>query len=552
MDIFKCVVTLLGGLAIFLYSMKIMSTGLEAAAGNKLQGILEKLTANRFLGIAVGIFVAALVQSSSTTTVMVVGFVNAGLLNLTQSLWIIMGANIGTNITSQLNAFKFGEIAPVIAIIGVLILLFGKKKKYKPLGDFITGLGFIFISTNLMSSAMEPVRNNEAFNEFLGNLNNPLLGIIVGCIFVAIIQSSAAGVVLLQTLAATGAIDLNTAVFILYGMHVGTCITAMLSAVGTNRAAIKAALMHLTFNVFGVILMSILTLTLPVVEVIQKTTSDPKGQIANAHLFFALGTALVLLPFGKFIVMFVNKVLPEKIDDSADEKKLVYLSEALLRTNMSSQVVITAVRNEVSRMVNLVTINVSKCYEAVLNNSDEIQAEIDKREESIDFLNKEISSYISKCLAKDVSEEDAMALSAIYKITGNLERMGDHATNISGYARLLDDKGYKFSEKALSEVKMMAEVTEKATSLLHSKDFRGIHVKMAKAEQKIDDMTDMFRASQIERMKNLTCSGESSVIYSEMLTDFERIGDHLLNIARAVEDSNVINTLEPVTANTGA
>ena len=396
MDVVKCIVMLLGGLAIFLYSMKIMSSGLEAAAGNKLQGILEKLTANRFLGIALGVIVAALVQSSSTTTVMVVGFVNAGLLNLTQALWIIMGANIGTNITSQLNAFKFGEIAPVIAIVGVLILLFGKKKKYKPLGDFITGLGFIFISTNLMSSAMEPVRDNAAFKHFLSTLENPngivssdrvdasiasemqrdaVIAVILALIaifgYIAIrFKNWTWGIGGITSLASTGVIGLNEAIFILYGMHVGTCITAVLSAIGTNRSAVKAALMHLTFNVFGVIFWTILTLALPITDWVSRTTSNPQGQIANAHLLFALGTAIVLIPFGKFIVMFVNKILPEKVDDSEDEKKLVYLSPAMLRTNMASPVIIAAIRNEVSRMVDLVCVNVGKSFDAVLDNSD--------------------------------------------------------------------------------------------------------------------------------------------------------------------------------------
>lgn len=543
MDIFKCVVTLLGGLAIFLYSMKIMSAGLEAAAGNKLRGILEKLTSNRFLGILVGILIAGLVQSSSTTTVMVVGFVNAGLLNLMQSLWIIMGANIGTNITSQLVAFKFGEIAPLIAIIGVAIILFGKKKKYKAVGDIVTGLGFIFISTNIMSGAMEPIRENEMFMSFLSKMENPFLGVLVGIVFVAIIQSSAAGVAVLQTLAATGVINLDQAVFILYGMHVGTCITAMLSAVGTNRAALKAAMMHLTFNVLGVIIMTTLTLTLPITDWVSKTSSDPMRQIANAHLLFALVTVIVLLPFGKLIVKMINAILPEKKKAKAEATELFYLSPTLFRTDMNTGVVIVSIRNEISRMIELVSKNVDQAFNAVLNNSPEIQEEIDNREETIDFLNKEISFYISHCLAKETSEEDAITLSAMYKITGNLERMGDHATNISGYARLIDDKGYKFSEKALSEVVQMAEVTNSAAKMLMAPDFKGIHVKMAKAEQKIDDMTDMFRSSQIDRMKNLTCSGESSVIYSEMLTDFERIGDHMLNIARDVERYQIKNFL---------
>ena len=215
MEIVTCVVTMIGGLAIFLYSMKMLSGGLEAAAGSKLQSILEKLTSNRFLGLLVGMVIAGLVQSSSTTTVMVVGFVNASLLNLTQALWVIMGANIGTNITSQLVAFKFSQIAPIIAIVGVLILLFTHKKKYAAIGQIVTGLGFIFISTSIMSGAMEPVKDNPAFTEFLTSMDNPLLGILVGLLFVALIQSSAAGVAVLQTLAASGVIGLDQAVFIL-------------------------------------------------------------------------------------------------------------------------------------------------------------------------------------------------------------------------------------------------------------------------------------------------------------------------------------------------
>ena len=292
---------MIGGLAIFLYSMKMLSGGLEAAAGSKLQGILEKLTSNRFLGLLVGIVIAGLVQSSSTTTVMVVGFVNANLLNLTQALWVIMGANIGTNITSQLVAFKFSEIAPIIAIIGVLILLFTRKKKYAAIGQIVTGLGFIFISTSLMSNAMEPVKDNPSFREFLTGMDNPFLGILVGIVFVAIIQSSAAGVAVLQTLASSGVIDINTAIFILYGMHVGTCVTAILSAVGSNRVALRTALMHLTFNVIGVALMSVLTLTLPITDWMVKLSPEPMRQIANAHLLFALVTTIALLPFGKFI-----------------------------------------------------------------------------------------------------------------------------------------------------------------------------------------------------------------------------------------------------------
>ncbi len=539
MEIITCIITMVGGLAIFLYSMKMLSKGLEAAAGSKLQSFLEKLTSNRFLGLFVGMVIAALVQSSSTTTVMVVGFVNANLLNLTQALWVIMGANIGTNITSQLVAFKFGDVAPIIAIIGVMILLFSHKKKYAAIGEIVTGLGFIFISTAMMSGAMEPLRTNETFIDFLKTLENPILGILVGLLFVALIQSSAAGVAVLQTLASSGVIDINTAIFILYGMHVGTCVTAILSAVGSNRAALRTALMHLTFNVIGVALMSVLTLTLPITDWMVKLSPEPMRQIANAHLLFALVTTIALLPFGKLIVKFVEFAVPDK-KGGLEGHKLMYLSPAILRADSLSAALIPSVRNEIARMYEMASKNVTRSLNAVLNNSEEVQADIDEAEEYIDFLNKEISFYISHSLAKVTSEDDALTLSALFKITGNIERMGDHATNIAGYANLLQDKGYRLSDKACAEVQQMVQTCGEATHLMTKDGNLGnLHVQMAKFEQKIDDMTAIFRKNQITRMTTGECSGEACVIYSEMLTDFERLGDHLLNIAEAASDNDI-------------
>lgn len=539
MEIITCIITMVGGLAIFLYSMKMLSKGLEAAAGSKLQSFLEKLTSNRFLGLFVGMVIAALVQSSSTTTVMVVGFVNANLLNLTQALWVIMGANIGTNITSQLVAFKFGDVAPIIAIIGVMILLFSHKKKYAAIGEIVTGLGFIFISTAMMSGAMEPLRQNETFIDFLKTLENPILGILVGLLFVALIQSSAAGVAVLQTLASSGVIDINTAIFILYGMHVGTCVTAILSAVGSNRAALRTALMHLTFNVIGVALMSVLTLTLPITDWMVKLSPEPMRQIANAHLLFALVTTIALLPFGKLIVKFVEFAVPDK-KGGLEGHKLMYLSPAILRADSLSAALIPSVRNEIARMYEMASKNVTRSLNAVLNNSEEVQADIDEAEEYIDFLNKEISFYISHSLAKVTSEDDALTLSALFKITGNIERMGDHATNIAGYANLLQDKGYRLSDKACAEVQQMVQTCGEATHLMTKDGNLGnLHVQMAKFEQKIDDMTAIFRKNQITRMTTGECSGEACVIYSEMLTDFERLGDHLLNIAEAASDNDI-------------
>ena len=541
MDIFTSILGMLGGLAIFLYSMKMMSRGLEEAAGDKLKTTLEKLTSNRFLGLLVGIILTALVQSSSTTTVMTVGFVNAGLMNLTQALWVIMGANIGTNITSQLIAFDIGWVASLVAIIGVIILLISNTKKIHSNGEIISGLGFIFISMDIMSSSMSPIIANQGFRDLMSKMQSPVLGILIGAAFVAIIQSSAAGVGVLQAMAiasaGTNVISLEQAVFLLFGMHIGTCITAMLSSVGSSRAAIRTALMHLTFNVIGAGIMTVVTLTLPFTEFIEKLSpNDVPRQIANAHLCFSLITTVILLPCGKLIVKFVNFVLPDKASEKENERHLVYLNPSLLKTNLSHAMVeafITSTQNEVVRMLNMAGQNVSRSLNAVLDNSEKLQKEINDSEEYIDYLNKEISFYISNALSYTITTEEAMRLSALFKITGNIERMGDHATNIAGYADMLQNKGIKLSDLATDEIRRMISITENSTELLFEKHDEDLHVSMAKAEQKIDDMTDSFRTNQLERMKSGACSGEACVIYSEMLTDFERLGDHLLNIAEA-------------------
>lgn len=541
---------MVGGLAIFLYSMKIMSAGLEAAAGNKLKTALEKLTTNRFLGLLVGVVLTALVQSSSTTTVMTVGFVNAGLMSLTQALWVIMGANVGTNITSQLIAFDVGWIASLVAIAGVIIVLMSKgKSKMKPIGDILAGLGFIFISMDIMSGAMAPMIQNEAFVNMMGKMQNPIFGILIGAAFVAIIQSSAAGVGVLQAMAIASAgsnvISLEQAVFLLFGMNIGTCITAVLSSVGTNRMAKRTALMHLTFNVVGAVLMTVITMVLPFTEFIEKMSpNDVARQIANAHLLFNVITTLILLPCGKFIVKFAEWVLPDKKDDDGEEFKLHFLTPSLLKSTgdtspAMTEAFIASAQNEVNRMLAMAGKNITRSFDAVLENSPAKQEEIDKNEEYIDYLNKEISYYISHSLSNSITQQQANELSALFKITGNIERLGDHATNISGYANLLEEKGIKLSDLACEEVRKMVKVTEDSTGLLF--DMRGekLHVRMAKAEQLIDDMTKEFRSNQLERMKSGACSGEACVIYSEMLTDFERLGDHLLNIAEAASENRM-------------
>ncbi|MBR1797640.1 MAG: Na/Pi cotransporter family protein [Clostridiales bacterium] len=543
MELFSSILSLLSGLAIFMYSMKMTSGGLEAVAGNKLKTVLQKLTDNRFKGVGVGAGVTALIQSSTAVTVMVIGFVNAGLLDLHQALYVIMGANIGTNITSQLIAFDIGEFAPILAVVGVFVVIFTKNKKFKSIGEIVTGLGFIFISMNIMKAAMEPYADDPALVSLLSKMDNPLLGILVGIIFVNIISSSAAAVGILQALAmasaGAGAIDLQHAMYIIMGFNIGTCVTALLSSIGTTKMAVRAALMHLFFNVIGTLIFTLLAVFLPVAHWVELLSpNDVARQLANFHLVFNLGGTLLLLPAGELIVKLVNIVVPGDESEREGQQYLKYLTPAMLRPDFQiagSSVYITAVTNEIKRMLEKAANNVSRSLRAVLDNNDKVQQEIDENEEYVDYLNKEISYYISHCLTQDLTEEDALTYSALFKITGNIERMGDHATNIAGYANMLQNKGLKLSEYARSEVESMIDIIEKTVKILTHNDGGDIHVRVAKAEQRIDDMTDQYRSNQLDRMKTGVCSGEACVIYSEMLTDFERLGDHMLNIAEAQE-----------------
>ena len=543
MELFTSILALLSGLAIFMYSMKMTSGGLEAVAGNKLKGVLQKLTDNRIKGVGVGAGVTALIQSSTAVTVMVIGFVNAGLLDLHQALWVIMGANIGTNITSQLIAFDIGEFAPILAVVGVFIVIFTRNKKFKSMGEILTGLGFIFISMNIMKDAMAPYAGDPRLTGLLSRMDNPLLGILVGIIFVNIISSSAAAVGVLQALAmaaaGSGAIDLEHAMYIIMGFNIGTCVTALLSSIGTTKMAARAALMHLFFNVIGTIIFTGAALVLPVAHWIELLSpNDVARQFANFHLAFNLIGTLILLPAGDLIVRLVNLCIPGDESEKEGQQHLEYLSPAMLRPDFKiagSPVYTTAVTNEVKRMLEMAAGNVGKSLNAVLDNNDKIQQEIEECEEYIDYLNKEISYYISHCLTQELTEDEALTYSALFKITGNIERMGDHAINIAGYANMIQSKGLKFSDIARGEIESMMDIISKTEKILIHNDGDDIHIRVAKAEQKIDDMTDQYRINQLERMKTGICSGEACVIYSEMLTDFERLGDHMLNIAEAQE-----------------
>ena len=534
-------ISLLGGLSLFLYGMQMMSNGLEAAAGNKMKRILERLTANRILGVLVGAGITAVIQSSSATTVMVVGFVNSGMMTLQQAVWIIMGANIGTTITGQLIALDIGAIAPLFAFIGVAMIVFLNKEKLHHFGKIIAGLGILFIGMDMMSAAMMPLRESEAFISLMTQFSNPVLGILAGAIFTAIIQSSSASVGILQALASSGVIGLPQAVYVLFGQNIGTCITAVLAAIGTSRNAKRTTIIHLSFNIIGTIVFTIICMVTPFVSLMEGLTPNVSAQIANTHTIFNITTTLLLLPFGTQLAKMATKILPDRAEEKEDTMHLEYIQpmipiETRGETKIGiSAIAVNAIRNELTRMTKMAKENVALSFDAVREGNTGLLEEVRNREEYIDFLNKEISKYISRMLVKERNPKDSQYMSVLFKVCGNLERIGDHAMNICEYTNMIQEKQISFSAEVIKQIGQMKEVCNQALDMVLGIEQNGGDIKeIEQIEQKIDDMTEDFRKRQIDRMQTGACSDEGCVLYSEMLTDFERMGEHILNIGQEI------------------
>ena len=533
------VLGLLGGLALFLYGMQMMSAGLEAAAGNRMKRILEKLTANRFLGVLVGAGITAVIQSSSATTVMVVGFVNSGMMTLQQAVWIIMGANIGTTVTGLLIALDVGALAPLLAFVGVALVVFLKKPILHHWGQIIAGLGVLFLGMGMMSDAMAPLRESEFFINLMTQMSNPLLGILVGMVFTAIIQSSSASVGILQTLASSGLIGLHSAAFILFGQNIGTCITAVLASIGTSRNAKRTTIIHLLFNVIGTVIFTTICILTPLTDLFESLLpTSPAGQIAALHTTFNITTTLLLLPFGTQLAKIAERILPDRASDNVNQHRLLYIKPVDHTHEQhrigTSAIAINGISRELNRMAEIVENNVRESFLTVLDGTPKRLPAVEDTEETIDFLNKEISSYISSVIVYETNEADSARISAFFKISGNLERIGDHAMNISEYTKLMEQKKIDFSEDTKAEIRQMQTVSLEAMQLIYPlESITAARLeKIAQLEQKIDDMTDAMRQNQLQRMH--AGADESAVIYSELLTDFERIGDHILNIGEAM------------------
>ena len=537
---------LLGGLGLFLCGMQMMSSNLEAVAGDRLKGILEKLTSNRILGVLVGAVITAVIQSSSATTVMVAGFVNSGLMTLRQAVWIIMGANIGTTITGQLVALDIGTIAPLFAFAGIALGMFSKKRNVQNIGSIIAGLGVLFIGLGMMSDAMVPMRDSEVFVNALTSFSNPIIGIVVGAIFTAVIQSSSASVGILQALALSGLIDIHSAVFVLFGQNIGTCITSLIASVGMNRNAKRTTVIHFMFNMIGTVLFVILCLVTPLTDAVAGLTpAHPASQIANMHTLFNVVTTIILIPFGTGLASLAEKILPDKKEEirvQPDDDQ--WLKEIMSSQHVlgSSAIAISSLMENVGSMYSLARENVLKGFDMILSGDDTRFAEVEETENTIDLYNISISRRLSKVLTIEHGPAETKRLNSIFQITGNVERVGDHAMNFAEHAVFIREKGLKLSKETIEELKEMREQCRKAferMELSAQTDPTQLLVDAVSFERAVDDITERCRDKQVERINNRACEIESAVLYSEILIDYERIGDHMRNIAEAYAEQNI-------------
>lgn len=535
MNYLLLIINLLGGLGLFLYGMHTMGDGLENLAGDKLKGIFDKITSNPIKGVLTGVGVTAVIQSSSATTVMVVGFVNAGIMSLMQAAYVIMGANIGTTITAQLITFNFKSIVPVFIALGAVLVLFNKKRTLKQTGAIILGFGILFLGLNLMSDAMKPLREAPFFTNMILSLQgHVLLSLLLGIVMTAVIQSSSAVTGILVALASVGSLPLSIALPILYGTNIGTCVTALISSLGTTKTARKAALIHLFFNVIGSLLFlipPISNLLLHTVEAITPVGIDGvvAKQIANAHTIFNVVNTILILPFTKYLVALVNLILPG--DDKDEVNGVQYIDDRLLET---PSIAFGQATNEIVRMGKIAEDNLKASLEAFKTGNENLIKKVYETESLINLLETDITNYLVKLSNSELGEAQKTTISAYFHVVNDIERIGDHAENIADWATEITAKGISFSEDAKNELNEIAElcITALDTGIdcfANYDDSKANEVK--KLEEQIDILEKDLRCSHIRRLNNGQCSAIAGSIYFDLISNLERVGDHSLNIA---------------------
>ncbi|MEJ4022472.1 Na/Pi cotransporter family protein [Clostridioides difficile] len=531
------IISLMGGLGLFLYGMNLMGEGLQKSAGTKLKKIIKLLTSNLFMGVLVGTGVTAVIQSSSATTVMVVGFVNAGIMTLKQAIGVIMGANIGTTVTAQLVSFDLTGMAPVALGVGIILYLFGNKPRIKNIAEILIGFGILFTGMDFMKMAVEPLRDYQGFTDLLVTFGRyPLLGLLLGFGITAIIQSSSASMGMLVALAAEGLVPLSAALPILYGQNIGTCVTSLLSSIGANKNARRAAMMHLIFNVLGTVIFLIF-LNKPVVNMV--TSWDPSNvarQIANTHTLFNIISVLILLPFTNLIIKLAIKLVPDRAGDiDEDETKTIkYIDDRMIET---PSIALANTIKEALRMGEKAKESLNASMEALVEHSTEKIDKTYRRERLINDLQKAILNYLLKLSKAPLDDDSREVVDTLFNTVNDIERIGDHAKNIAELSQVAIDSNISFSEEGQSELDVMYNrVVSAYTYALESMrtDNVDLACKVIKIEEQVDIMEKSCRANHMYRLNNNLCSIENGVIYLDVISNLERISDHAVNIAQQV------------------
>ena len=537
------VIPFVGGLAMFIYGMNIMADGLQNAAGSKMKKILEVLTQNKLMGILLGALVTAIIQSSSATTVMVVGFVNAGLMNLTQAISVIMGANIGTTITGWLVSSaewaKFlspSTLAPLAVMVGVIISLVGKKAKSKDVAGIIIGFGILFIGMSTMSDAVKPLRESEAFRTMFISLGaNPFLGILAGAVVTAIIQSSSASQGILLSLAAAGLVPTKAAVFIIMGQNIGTCVTAILSSVGASKNAKCVGTMHLLFNITGTILFTIIAL-------IVFAKADPSlgegiitmTQISAIHTAFNIGTTIIMIPLSGLIIKIAMKVNGLERVEAEDESKLVHLDRRMMST---PAVAVAGAKLETIRLSRIARENLVAALATLANHDGDKIASVKQKEGVINKVCDSVSEYLVELCSYHLNDKDSETVTSLLNTISDIERIGDHAENIAELAEEMTNEGISFSEMAMGELHEMSTAMmgayDNAIKAMELDDVSHA-VKTAFLEQQVNKMEKDLRQGHINRLSNAECSVSAGVRFLDLLGNLERVSDHAMNIAQVV------------------
>lgn len=541
MDYVSIILPFIGGLGMFIYGMQIMAQGLENAAGSKMKSLLEVLTKNKFFGVLLGAFITAVIQSSSATTVMVVGFVNAGIMNLTQAMGVIMGANIGTTVTGWLvssvewaKALSPANIAPVAVMIGVIVMLTGKRRSTKDISSIIVGFGILFIGITTMSDAVEPLQQSEAFcNLFVTLGHSPFLGIVAGALVTAVIQSSSASVGILQSLAAAGLVPFNAAVYIIMGQNIGTCVTAIMSSIGAKKTAKTAAVMHLLFNIIGTIIFSVVAIVF--FKVINPGFGEgliTQTEISTVHTIFNIGTTILLFPVSDWIIKLAKKLEREDSDD-VDEGQ-VLLDDRMLET---PSIALQSTVSEMVRMGHVVRGTMDRTRDVLITKKREEIEKIREEETIADGLCKGITEYAIKLNTLSINEKEHQEVASILQIVSDIERVSDYCENISEFAENLKDQKASFSEIAREEIQQMEDVCidcfryaiEALEELSKEKA-----MKVIEKESQADELEIALRTAHMKRLARNECSTESGIVFLDALVCLERISDHARNIAEEI------------------